>query len=102
MTIVRLEHPEQRPIVLHEHGDCYSITVGNIPNADAPAAQIWLAAKAVVAVVAVGTVGTVETSNIKPGSVPGRSDVYVIVKAPLADVKAFLNKDLQITSNQLH
>lgn len=96
MTFVRLAHPAQRPIVLHEHGTGYSITIGNIPDEDARAAQLWLAAKAVVAF------GAVEMSNIQPGTVPGRSEVYVIVEASLAKVQRFLDEVLKITPNQLH
>lgn len=96
MTTVRLEHPEQRPIVLHEHEAGYSITIGNIPDEDAKAAQLWLAAKAVVAF------GAVEVSNIQAGTIAGRSEVYVIVDAPLAEVNRFLNEVLKITPNQIH
>ena len=96
MTIVRLDHPDQHAIALHEHGDGYSITIGNIPDEDALAAQLWLSAQAALCF------GEVELAGSQQGTVPGRSEVYVVVNAPLAKVHRFLDEVLKITSNQLH
>jgi hypothetical protein len=92
-VMVRLEHPNSIGIAVFEDGKGYSVTLGNILDADAVKAKDWLLKSAML------WFGSVRRLGILRGSVDGRREVFVTVDAKEQSVLDFVKIQLRSPEN---
>jgi hypothetical protein len=92
---VRLDHPDRVAVAVFPHESAFIISLGNIPAADARAAAEWLRDEAK------DWFEDVSQSGVRPGSLAGRCDVFVLVGGPQARVHSFVDERLNGGPNQI-